>query len=116
MDLIEIRRIRHSMEHKRFLQDYFGPMEQELFAARSHAAETIAANFAAKEAFSKSIGTGIRSFLLREVQVLRNGQGAPFLLLSGRAAQCAAEAGASQFHISVTHSREFAAATVIAEQ
>jgi len=48
------------------------------------AVPTIAANFAAKEAFSKALGTGVRGFLLAEVSVLRNELGAPYLALSGQ--------------------------------
>ncbi len=116
MDLVEIGRIRRSMKKERFLRDYYGLQEQALFAARNQSAETVAANFAAKEAFAKSLGYGVRGFLLREVQTLRDDRGAPYLLLSGRAKQKAAEAGIKRFHVSITHSKEFAAATVIAEQ
>lgn len=47
--------------------------------------ETIAANFAAKEAFAKALGTGVRGFSLNEVSVLRGELGAPYIKLAGNA-------------------------------
>ena len=93
-DIIEIDRIARSMKKERFLLDYFGE----------------------KEAFAKSIGTGVRGFLLREVQVLRGPLGEVFLQLDGKAAKQAAERGMTCFHVSVSHCKEYAVATVIAEQ
>lgn len=77
--------------------------------------ETIAANFAAKEAFSKALGTGIRGFSLTEVSVLRNELGAPYFVFSGEAEKIVRERGL-QFSVSLTHTDELAAAFVVAWQ
>jgi holo-[acyl-carrier protein] synthase len=77
--------------------------------------ETIAASYAAKEAFSKAMGTGVRGFSLAEVSVLRDSLGAPYFALSGRAARLAAERGLC-FSVSLTHTDELAAAFVVAWQ
>ncbi len=77
--------------------------------------ETIAANFAAKEAFSKALGTGIRGFSLTEVSVLRNELGAPYFVFSGEAEKIVRELGL-QFSVSLTHTDELAAAFVVAWQ
>ena len=112
LDLVEISRIRKSMERPRFLESVFSPAERELFAARSFSPQTVAANFCAKEAFSKAIGTGIRGFSLPEVSLLRDELGKPFLVLKGRAEKIAREMGLS-FSVSVTHTKEYASAVVI---
>ncbi len=115
-DIIEIDRIARSMKKERFLLDYFGEKERLMLQERKFRAESVAANFAVKEAFAKSIGTGVRGFLLREVQVLRGPLGEVFLQLDGKAAKQAAERGMTCFHVSVSHCKEYAVATVIAEQ
>ncbi len=85
----------------------------ELFRQRGMRPETIAANFAAKEAFAKALGTGVRGFSLGEVSVLRDRLGAPYFLLSGRAKQLAEERGLA-FSVSLTHTDALAAAFVVA--
>lgn len=111
IDSVEIKRIERSLESKGFLEKVFSLKECELFELRKFKSETVAANFAAKEAFSKSIGTGIRGFGLNEVSVLRDSLGAPYLELSGRAA-LAAEG--MNFTVSITHTKDTATAIVIA--
>ena len=75
--------------------------------------ETMAANFAAKEAFAKALGTGVRGFALGEVAVLRDSLGAPYFALSGRAKELAEGRGPA-FSVSLTHTDELAAAFVVA--
>ena len=112
LDLVEIDRIRRSMGQPRFLERVFSPAERELFASRSFSPQTVAANFCAKEAFAKALGTGVRGFWLTEVSLLRDKLGKPFLVLEGRAAEIARREGLD-FSVSVTHTREYASAVVI---
>ena len=116
LDLIELSRIGRSLKNPRFLLRCFSLAERELFAARGNSVQTIAAGFAAKEAFSKVLGTGIRGFSLQEVSLLRDDQGAPYLMLEGRAKALAQERGLTHFSVSVTHTKEYAAAVVVACQ
>ncbi len=111
IDSIEIARIEKSLEIKGFLEKVFSAEEIELFKSRNMRAESIAANFAAKEAFSKALGTGIRGFSLNEISVLRDELGAPYLKLSGKALEAAA--GLS-FKVSITHTKDAATAIVLA--
>lgn len=111
-DLVEISRIKQSLENPRFMTRVFGVSEQALFQC-PRGAERAAANFAAKEAFGKALGTGIRGFSLREVETLRDASGAPYLLLSGRAREIAEQRGL-RLSVSLTHTREYAQAVVIA--
>ena len=66
-------------KNPRFLEKMFTSKEIEYFESKSFKAETIAGNFAAKEAISKSIGTGIRKFNLRDIEVLRDELGKPIV-------------------------------------
>lgn len=114
LDLCDIARIRRAMEHTpRFCQRILGQAEYAQLAARGFPAQSVAASFAAKEAFAKAMGTGLRGFSLREVQLLRNAAGAPELCLSGAAAKLAA--GLS-FAVSVSHTRDVAAVVVLGEK
>ncbi|MFZ2539273.1 MAG: holo-ACP synthase [Oscillospiraceae bacterium] len=112
IDLVEIDRIRNSIQRDaNFLMRYFGNEEIKLFSTKN-ATERIAANFAAKEAFSKALGTGIVGFSLKEVETLRDENGAPFLHLSGKAKEIA-EKRQLQFSVSLSHTKDYATAIVI---
>ena len=59
--------------------------EHEIDSAPRRRGEHFAARFAAKEAFAKALGTGIRGFSLTEIEVREDEAGRPYLSLSGRA-------------------------------
>ena len=83
---------------------------------KKNAAESFAARFAAKEAAAKALGTGIsRGVTWREIEVLRLPGHRPTLHLSGRAAEIAAHLGVRHLALSLSHTRELAIATVVAE-
>lgn len=113
IDLIEIARVKSSLENEHFLERVFGERERAQFEAKGSRAESIAGAFAAKEAFSKALGTGIRGFLLHEVEVLHDELGRPYFALSGSAEKIANERG-MRFALSITHTEQYAAAFVTA--
>jgi holo-[acyl-carrier protein] synthase len=77
---------------------------------------SLAARFAAKEAFYKATGTGVgRAGWWRDVEVLRLGSGRPVLCLHGRAAAHAQGLNVSRIHLSMSHTDEIASATVLLE-
>ncbi len=106
-DVIDVGRVKKSLEIKGFMEKVYSPAELE-FLKRP---ESFAGNFAAKEAFSKALGTGVRGFSLNEVSVLRDSLGAPYLELSGKAGEAAK--GLS-FTVSISHTKDTAVAVVIA--
>lgn len=124
IDLVEISRIANSMKNTRFLERVFSSAELELLRERSggrcmeelhrsiSAVNTAAANFCAKEAFSKALGTGIRGFALSEVSILRDELGRPYFLLSGRA-QRIVEERRLILSVSLSHAKEYACAVVV---
>lgn len=117
-DLVEIARIAKSIEkNKNFVARFFGEEEQALFSTRgvqSGFIQTVAANFAAKEAFSKALGTGIVGFSLRDVQILRDKRGAPFFLLSNKALELVSRRN-GVLSVSLSHTDNYATAVVILE-
>lgn len=70
------------------------------------------AAFAAKEAFGKALGTGIRGFSLCEAEVLHKENGAPYLFLSGKA-KAASDKIHAEFSLSLSHDGDYATAFVI---
>lgn len=110
IDLVEIGRIEKSLRNPHFCARLLGGREYDQLARLGFPARSIAASFCAKEAFSKALGTGLGAFRLREAELLRLPSGKPELRLSGRAALLA---GDMRFSVSVTHTEEYAAATVV---
>jgi holo-[acyl-carrier protein] synthase len=113
VDLIEIGRIMRSLDDfgERFLRRVYTERERERYRDR---VSELAARFAAKEATSKALGTGIIGIRWREMEVLPNRRGKPVLILHGRAAERARALGLTHFSVSLTHSRTDAMAFVVA--
>ena len=110
IDIEEISRFEHLLEKPRFLNKYFGEDELKLFISKRMKPQTIAANFCAKEAFSKALGTGIRGFSLKDVQLLRDDMGCPFFKLSDKALDLCKD---RKISVSVSHTSQYATAVVI---
>lgn len=100
------------MKNPRFCERVLGREEYALLARRGFPPQSVAASFCAKEAFSKSLGTGLRGFSPCEAELLRGASGKPFLKLSGRAL---ALAGGREYAVSVTHTQRYASAVVVAQ-
>ncbi len=117
-DLVQISRMEKSLCREGFLHRVFGSRERALLDDKAKPAQrlqTAAANFAAKEAFGKALGSGIlREFSLCEVQALRDENGAPYFALSGKAAEICKERKLKA-HLSLTHEGAYAAAFVVLE-
>jgi holo-[acyl-carrier protein] synthase len=113
VDIIEISRIERvlSLYGERFLRKVYTERERERYRNRP---QELAARFAAKEATSKALGTGIIGIRWKEMEVMGNRRGKPVLTLHGQAAQRAALLGLTDFSVSLTHSRTDAMAFVVA--
>ena len=115
IDLTEIERIKKSCQNPRFIARVFSAKEQEYFASKRNPYPSMAAAFAAKEAFSKALGTGIRGFELNEVSVEHDPLGVPFFTFTGHAAEIVRQRKLS-FSLSLTHTDTVAAAFVVATE
>ena len=114
VDIIEIDRIRQVAERygDRFLNRIYTPGEQRYCRGR---AAQLASRFAAKEAVMKALGTGVRGIGWREVEVVRKHGGPPEIVLHARAESRAGRMGITRLAVSLSHSNEFAVASVVAE-
>ena len=114
LDLVEIDRIENMLNSpsgNAFTERFFSERERDLFNSKKFSAQTIAANFAAKEALSKALGTGFSGFPLKEISVLRDPLGKPYIEFSETLAQ---KFKKLSFEISLTHTRTTAGAVVLA--
>lgn len=116
LDVVELSRIEHSLERfgDKFARRILTPAEFE--AMPQNAVPYLAARFAAKEAASKALGTGIAMGVgFHDLEVRRLTSGQPVLHLHGEAANRMQALGATRAHISLTHGRDTAVAVVVLE-
>jgi holo-[acyl-carrier protein] synthase len=116
LDLIEIARIRRALErHPSFRERCFTEAERAYCDSRPNPAESYAGRFAAKEAVGKALGFGVaRAFAWRDVEIV--GRPKPSVRLSGRLGEWAERLGAREIDLSMTHSRELAAAVAVVRE
>ena len=113
VDIVEIQRLDevNPAIRARFIRRVFTENEVEL--ARGSSA-SLAGRFAAKEAVSKALGTGIGWVAWRDIEILRGKAGEPLLELHGRALQVAEHVGLQNWSVSISHGRAYAVATAVA--
>ena len=122
-DLCNIERIQNSLDRfgARFEQRVFTEVERAKAARRPYTrAGTYAKRFAAKEAFSKAVGTGFkRGVFMKDIGVVNAPSGAPTLALSGGAAARLAaltpEGHEAIVHLTLTDDHPWAQAFVVIE-
>jgi len=113
VDIVEIERIAKALERfgDRFLERIY--TGAEVAHCRGRVAE-LAARFAAKEAISKALGTGIYGLSWQEMEILPDPLGQPQVYLHGSALERAHVLGLTDFAISLSHSQEYGIAFVVA--
>lgn len=113
VDIIEIYRVKAAIERfgERFLNRVY--TETEIKYCRGRVPE-LAVRFAGKEAVMKALGTGVRGVGWKEIEILPMRGGKPIVYLHGRAKRRAETMGLDEFAISLSHSDDFAVASVVA--
>lgn len=115
-DIAEVKRFERWVKNPDMLKRFFH--EKEMSQAKSDSAKCqhYAVRFAAKEAFSKALGTGITGFNLKEVYITNNSEGAPLLNIEGAALSLMKERlGECKAFVSLSHEKDYAIAYVILE-
>jgi holo-[acyl-carrier protein] synthase len=112
IDLVEIDRFQSALERhgERFLGRIFTQGER---VEVGNNIASLAARFAAKEAVSKALGTGIGPVAWREIEVLRGEARQPLLHLHGKAARLAESLGFRAWSLSLSHTQDYAIAMVV---
>ncbi len=116
IDLIEVKKVRGAIERfgERFKNRIFAPSEQRFCDAQKEKYLSYAARFAAKEAFSKALGTGLRGKISwRDVVVIDNEKSPPQLEIKGKAEKIL---NGRKVFLSITHTKQYASVVVIIEE
>ena len=117
IDLVDFPRIESMIARHgaRFMDRIFTVREQADADAIKNTTEKLAGRFAAKEAVLKLIGTGWRGKIAwTDIEVVNNALGQPIVNISGEVKRIADEQGIEQITLSITHTADFAIASVVA--
>ncbi len=119
VDIVKNLRIARALDRwgKRFLERVLSPQEIALLIKRTDPVPLLAVRFAAKEAFTKALKTGLKEGIrLRDIEMLGKETGEPYLVLRGEAKKRVRELGITNIHVSVSHEREYSVGVVILEK
>ena len=122
IDVVEVDRIRKELEKssERFTRMLFTQGEIDYCLQGSNVnvqSQRFGGRFAAKEAFFKAIGTGLRDGLSwKDVEVVNDEMGRPYLVLANRAQEMIEAEGISNVQVSISHGRNVATSVVILEK
>jgi holo-[acyl-carrier protein] synthase len=115
-DIAEVHRIAKSIENISFKERVFSKSEIAYCDTKVNKEESYTARFAAKEAFFKALGTGWRGGMsFNEVEVWNDELGKPTLNILGETAEIIKERNIKTIHVSLSHIKNVAMATVILE-
>ena len=119
VDLVNIKRLERVMERwgDRFIGRVFTSEEIEFCYKRAYPASAFALRFAAKEAFSKAIGFGMRRGIRwRDIEIFHHPGGQPYLKLHGRSSHICQEKKITGLHLSLSDEGEYGVAMVVLEK
>ena len=111
-DLIEIERMKKACEKEAFLLRVYTEEERRQADGRI---SVLAGTFAVKEAVAKVLGTGFRTFMPKDVEVLRDELGKPYVVLHGNAERIACEKQINRIEVSISDTAQFAMAFAVGE-
>lgn len=115
-DIVEIQRIGQVLERQgdRFLKRILTPAERDEYERRNKPIKFLANRFAGKEAIAKALGSGIADGVtFHHMEILPNAQGAPEVVLNGRAEQRLLEAGAQKVLLSLADEQHYVVAFAV---
>lgn len=117
VDIVEIERIRKSLNKgDAFLEKIFAVEEIEALRKRNLRPEFVAGRFAAKEAVSKALGTGIRGFSFKDIVITNDDLGKPLVNFTGKAKDILNVYGKTIINLSISHENNNAIAFAILQE
>ena len=117
-DIVEVKRIRNLDSLEKFADKILSLDELEVFKSQIDEKKVtfLAKQFAAKEAVSKALGTGIgRDIRFNQIEILRNSDGKPYLNHDGIITTVLNDLGITKTHVSLSDEKKYALAFVILE-
>jgi holo-[acyl-carrier protein] synthase len=116
VDVVHVKRLERWLAIPGLPERYFHPRELSTALERGTGVTlSLAARFAAKEAFGKALGTGLAGIVLKDIMVTNQFNGRPEVQLFNTARRALEKCGARRVHISLTHEQDNAIAMVVLE-
>jgi len=116
VDVVHADRMERWRVTPRILERFFHPQELSDALSRGSGVDlSLAARFAAKEAFGKALGTGLAGIVLKDIMVRNRHNGKPEIEVFGSALSALRLNGADRIHLSLTHENDNAVAMVVLE-
>ena len=116
VDVVHVSRMERWRNTPRLLARFFHPQELSDALSRGSGVDlSLAARFAAKEAFGKALGTGLAGIVLKDIMVKNRHNGQPEIEVFDTALAAFRQSGASRIHVSLTHEKNNAVAMVVLE-
>ena len=114
VDVCEISRMDNMTVESRFVERYFSEDEKGYLMDKGVSfRQTLAGMYAAKEAFAKTLGSGVRGFELKEVEILHSVEGQPYYSISGSALEAQKERKIERVFLSISHEAGIAVAFAV---
>jgi holo-[acyl-carrier protein] synthase len=116
IDVVYVHRMDKWRRTPGLLERFFCADELSAAVSRGKGVEqSLAARFAAKEAFGKALGTGLAGIVLKDIMIVNHHNGRPEFLVVGTARAALEKSGANRAHVSLTHEKDNAVAMVVLE-
>lgn len=117
MDIVAVSRMERWRKCPGLLNRFFHPSELAEITCKGGEpdAERLAARFAAKEAFGKALGSGMRGIKLSHIQVSLATGGRPILVVEGTALEALSRSCGERVHLTITHEGGVGVALIILE-
>lgn len=116
-DIVEVGRIERSLEKQEFIDLVFTPFEANYCRTDGSGFQSFAGRFAAKEALLKALGTGWAGAIKwNEMEVYNDAQGKPLFRFFGGTQEVIDKLNGANIHLTISHAKAYATATVIIEQ
>ena len=116
IDIIEVERIRRAATKQVFMERVFTENELAYYEQHGSDAQTLAGTFAAKEATAKALAAGFNGIAWRDIEILHDESGKPYVRLWNAADQRMKNLGGSTIHVSISHIKTLAVAQAIMEE
>lgn len=116
VDIVQVDRIQKNIEKQKFIDKVYTDKEKEYLTKRKFNHQTAAGLFAAKEAVSKALGTGISGFSITDIEIVKDEFDKPEILLYNNALKISKDKGIDKINISISHEKDYAIAFAVAER
>ena len=115
-DIVEVNRVKKAINNPRFCERVYTEAERQYCESRGmQRVQSYAARFSGKEAILKAFGTGLREGTMQDIEILPDALGCPQVNLTGHFAKLACEKKVEKVWISLSHTKEYAAAQCVME-